>query len=143
MDHDFRKSSVMAEINMTPMVDVMLVLLIIFMVVTPVLMAGFKAVVIWVSEARRAFANACIMAFGALGVIVATLPTELAIQVVGWRGVFMALQYPVELPGIRDEHEGDDAGWMARWLDRPTWDVRVTPNVVKRTGERPKRKRFR
>ena len=43
MQNDFRKSSVMAEINMTPMVDVMLVLLIIFMVVTPVLMAGFKA----------------------------------------------------------------------------------------------------
>jgi excinuclease ABC subunit B len=41
------------------------------------------------------------------------------------------------LVGIRDEHEGDDAGWMARWLDRPTWDQRVTPNVVKRTGERP------
>lgn len=47
------------------------------------------------------------------------------------------------LPGIRDEHEGDDAGWMARWLDRPTWDRRVTPNVVKRTGERPTRRRFR
>ena len=44
------------------------------------------------------------------------------------------------LPGIRDEHEGDDAGWMARWLDRPTWDRRVTPNVVKRTGERPTRR---
>ena len=44
------------------------------------------------------------------------------------------------LPGIRDEHEGDDAGWMARWLDRPTWDQRVTPNVVKRTGERPTRR---
>jgi excinuclease ABC subunit B len=41
------------------------------------------------------------------------------------------------LPGIRDEHEGDDAGWMARWLERPTWDTRVTPNVIKRTGERP------
>jgi excinuclease ABC subunit B len=41
------------------------------------------------------------------------------------------------LPGIKDEHEGDDAGWMARWLDRPTWDRRVTPNVIKRTGERP------
>jgi excinuclease ABC subunit B len=40
------------------------------------------------------------------------------------------------LPGIRDEHEGDDAGWMARWLDRATWDRRVTPNVIKRTGER-------
>ena len=45
------------------------------------------------------------------------------------------------LPGIRDEHEGDDAGWMARWLDRPTWDRRVTPNVVKRQGERPRRRR--
>ncbi len=47
------------------------------------------------------------------------------------------------LPGIRDEHEGDDAGWMARWLERPTWDRRVTPNVVKRTGERPTRGRRR
>ena len=44
------------------------------------------------------------------------------------------------LPGIRDEHEEDDGGWMARWLDRPTWDRRVTPNVVKRTGERPTRR---
>ncbi len=50
------------------------------------------------------------------------------------------------LPGIRDEHEGDDAGWMARWLDRQTWDRHVTPNVIKRTGERPARRggrRFR
>ena len=37
------RSSVMGEINVTPMVDVMLVLLIIFMVVTPALMAGFQA----------------------------------------------------------------------------------------------------
>ena len=47
------------------------------------------------------------------------------------------------LPGIHDEHEGEDSGWMARWLDRQTWDVRVTPNVIKRTGERPKRRRPR
>jgi hypothetical protein len=45
------------------------------------------------------------------------------------------------LPGLRDEHEGDDAGWQARWLDRPTWDHTVTPNVVKRTGGRPPRRR--
>jgi biopolymer transport protein ExbD len=38
-----KKSSVMADINMTPMVDVMLVLLIIFMLITPALMAGFTA----------------------------------------------------------------------------------------------------
>ena len=37
------QSGVMGEINVTPMVDVMLVLLIIFMVVTPALMAGFQA----------------------------------------------------------------------------------------------------
>ncbi|MGH2512713.1 MAG: UvrB/UvrC motif-containing protein, partial [Candidatus Limnocylindrales bacterium] len=40
------------------------------------------------------------------------------------------------LPGIRDEHE-DDGGWQARWLERPTWDHTVTPNVIKRSGQRP------
>jgi hypothetical protein len=44
------------------------------------------------------------------------------------------------LPGIRDEHD-DDGGWQARWLDRPTWDRTVTPNVIKRTGSRPSRRR--
>ncbi len=39
----FDRSSVMGDINVTPMVDVMLVLLIIFMVVTPALVAGFNA----------------------------------------------------------------------------------------------------
>lgn len=36
-------NSVMADINVTPMVDVMLVLLIIFMIITPTLLAGFQA----------------------------------------------------------------------------------------------------
>jgi excinuclease ABC subunit B len=43
------------------------------------------------------------------------------------------------LPGIRDEHEDD--GWAAKWIDRPTWDHTVTPNVIKRTGQRPPRGR--
>ena len=43
-------------------------------------------------------------------------------------------------PGIRDSHEDLDEGWMARWVDRPTWDRRVTPNVIKRTGSRPRRR---
>jgi excinuclease ABC subunit B len=38
------------------------------------------------------------------------------------------------LPGIRDEHEDD--GWAANWIERPTWDHTVTPNVIKRTGGR-------
>jgi type III secretion system FlhB-like substrate exporter len=45
-------------------------------------------------------------------------------------------------PGIRDEHEDDD-GWQARWLDRPTWDRSVTPNIRRRTGTRPGRGRRR
>ncbi len=38
------KSAVQSEPNVTPMIDVMLVLLIIFMVVTPALLACFNAV---------------------------------------------------------------------------------------------------
>ncbi len=45
------------------------------------------------------------------------------------------------LPGIRDEHD-DDPGARGRWQDRPTWDRTVTPNVRKRTGQRPGRRRF-
>jgi hypothetical protein len=44
-------------------------------------------------------------------------------------------------PGIKDVHDEDDEGWMARWLERPTWDRRVTPNVIKRTGARPRKRR--
>ena len=45
-------------------------------------------------------------------------------------------------PGIRDEHDDEDAaGWQARWLDRPTWDHTVTPNIRRRTGSRPPRRR--
>jgi excinuclease ABC subunit B len=47
----------------------------------------------------------------------------------------------VLFPGIRDEHDDEDAaGWQARWLDRPTWDHTVTPNIRKRTGGRPNRR---
>jgi hypothetical protein len=43
-------------------------------------------------------------------------------------------------PGIRDEHDDEDGGWQARWLDRPTWDRTVTPNIRRRTGGRPTRR---
>ncbi|HEX5239935.1 MAG TPA: excinuclease ABC subunit UvrB [Candidatus Limnocylindrales bacterium] len=44
------------------------------------------------------------------------------------------------LPGIRDEHD-DSPGWQARWLERPTWDRTVTPNIRHRQGTRPPRRR--
>jgi excinuclease ABC subunit B len=43
------------------------------------------------------------------------------------------------LPGIRDEHE--DSGRGAAWRDRPAWDRSVTPNIRRRTGTRPARRR--
>lgn len=52
------------------------------------LMSGFKAVVQFVPEDRRALANACVMAFGALGLVLATQPTEMAVAAFGWRPVF-------------------------------------------------------
>jgi len=55
------------------------------------LMSGFKAVVLWVPEDRRALANAVVMSFGALGIIVATQPIDLSVQAFGWRRVFVAL----------------------------------------------------
>jgi predicted MFS family arabinose efflux permease len=55
------------------------------------LMSGFKAVVIWVPEARRALANAWVMSTGALGLLIATAPMEMAVQSVGWRWAFVGL----------------------------------------------------
>jgi len=42
--HEYDSPAVNSDINVTPLVDVMLVLLIIFMVVTPALLQGFTAV---------------------------------------------------------------------------------------------------
>ena len=41
--HEVTESGVMGDINVTPLVDIMLVLLIIFMIVTPLIAAGFVA----------------------------------------------------------------------------------------------------
>jgi len=55
------------------------------------LMASFKAVVVWVSEPRRAFANAAVMSSGGLGLMVSTAPVEWAVAHAGWRAVFAGL----------------------------------------------------
>lgn len=55
------------------------------------LMAGFKAVVIWVSPDRRPLANSIVMSAGAIGLLVSTSPMEMAIEAYGWRQVFPAL----------------------------------------------------
>lgn len=55
------------------------------------LMSCFKAVVIWVSDPRRALANACVMSLGGVGLLAATTPLEAATRTWGWRPTFMAL----------------------------------------------------
>lgn len=55
------------------------------------LMAGFKSVVIWVSEPRRALANSLVMSAGAIGLLVATRPLQEATDLFGWRSVFAVL----------------------------------------------------
>lgn len=55
------------------------------------LTSGFKAVVLWVPETRRAIATAWMMASGALGLVVATTPLTWAVDGIGWRAVFLVL----------------------------------------------------
>jgi predicted MFS family arabinose efflux permease len=55
------------------------------------LMSGFKAVVLFVPEPRRALASSGVMSFGALGLIVSTAPMEWLVAQHGWRSVFFGL----------------------------------------------------
>jgi excinuclease ABC subunit B len=53
------------------------------------------------------------------------------------------------LPGIRDSHDDEDGGsggsggWQAGWLDRPTWDPTIAPNIKSRTGGKARRSQRR
>ena len=55
------------------------------------LMSGFKSVVLWISEPRRALANSFVMSAGAIGLLVATRPIQEATELLGWRQVFLIL----------------------------------------------------
>ena len=52
------------------------------------LMASYKSSATWVPIERRSLANTAIMSVGALGVVVATEPTEYLVSLIGWRGAF-------------------------------------------------------
>jgi predicted MFS family arabinose efflux permease len=53
------------------------------------LMASYKSSATWVPIQRRSLANTAIMSVGALGVVVATEPTEYLVSLLGWRPVFV------------------------------------------------------
>lgn len=53
------------------------------------LMASYKSSATWVPAERRSLANTGIMSMGALGVVVATEPTEYLVGMIGWRNAFI------------------------------------------------------
>lgn len=53
------------------------------------LMASYKSSATWVPSERRSLANTGIMSMGALGVVVATEPTEYLVSMIGWRNAFV------------------------------------------------------
>lgn len=53
------------------------------------LMASYKSSATWVPADRRSLANTAIMSMGALGVVVATEPTEWLVSLIGWRNTFL------------------------------------------------------
>lgn len=55
------------------------------------LMAGVKAIGTWFPPERLGLATGCMVMLGALGALTATGPTELMVQAIGWRGLFLLL----------------------------------------------------
>ena len=55
------------------------------------LMAGLKALTLWVPPDRLALANGSFIMFGGLGAMTSTVPVTLLLPVFGWRGVFVLL----------------------------------------------------
>ena len=53
------------------------------------LMASYMSSATWVPIERRSLVNTAIMSLGALGVVVATEPTEYLVGLIGWRSVFV------------------------------------------------------
>lgn len=59
--------------------------------VSACLMAAFKAFTEFYDSSKLPLVNGFIMTAGGLGALAGTLPTEFAVQAIGWRGVFFAL----------------------------------------------------
>lgn len=56
------------------------------------MMASFKAFVLWFQPERLPLVNGCLLSFGALGALAATVPVEWWLEAVSdWRGLFLAL----------------------------------------------------
>lgn len=59
--------------------------------VSACLMAAFKAISLWFSRERLPAVNGMVLASGGLGALAATSPTEAALSIIDWRGLFLGL----------------------------------------------------
>ncbi len=55
------------------------------------LMAALKANAMWWPTARLPLINGCTVAFGSIGALSATVPVEMALHLMTWRGIFVVL----------------------------------------------------
>jgi MFS family permease len=55
------------------------------------LIAGLKAIAMWFPKERLALINGCFITIGTLGVVAATVPSEILLHFVGWRALFWLL----------------------------------------------------
>ncbi len=55
------------------------------------LMSAFQAIIQWFPPERRPFFNGCVLGFGGLGGLTATLPSELVLHVTDWRGLMLGV----------------------------------------------------
>jgi len=56
--------------------------------VAAALIAGLKAIVLWFPKERVALVNGCFIMLGSLGAVTATVPADMLLFWMGWRGLF-------------------------------------------------------
>lgn len=97
-------------------------------------LSGLKAIVLWLPADRRAFCNGLLVTLGALGAVSATVPAQISIEAIGWRGLFLAIAWLTCLVAIatrlavpdrartRQPAVGNDApGFREILTDRRFW----------------------
>ena len=110
------------------------------------LMASYKSSATWVPIERRSLANTAIMALGALGVVVATEPTEYLVNLIGWRSVFEVFAGLVVLAAVaifsfapRNDIRGEPAPLARQFADmiailRQPLFARIAPLLALTSG---------
>jgi len=114
--------------------------------VSACLMAAFKGFLQWYPLEKQASLTGAIMAAGGLGALTASVPLELSLPILGWRGAFLALAVATiataafiffSLPAQKAETQGSTLGEQLRSVveimgDRRFW--RFAPQAALFSG---------